>query len=65
MLKKTLKKPTYDKITDATFRVVWVFALFAFFQYFLDTTALSGIDRKCVGVRYEEELKILPKKLDP
>ena len=42
-------KPTYDKSTDATFRVGWVFALFAFFQYLLDTTALSSTDGKCVG----------------
>lgn len=28
---KIFFKPTYDEITDATFKVSWAFALFAFF----------------------------------
>ena len=42
-------KPRLDETTDAAVRVGWVFAIFVFFQYFLDTTASSGIDGKYVG----------------
>ena len=48
-LQNVFFKPRLDETTDATFRVGWVFTLFALFQYFLDTTASSGIGGKYVG----------------